>query len=95
MPQAQGGLAAAAFDGKLYVFGGEQWVPDRKVFASSWRYDPPTDRWEPLPDLPTPRHGLGASTVDNRIHVFGGGTQVGGEAASAAHEVLVIGEDRP
>lgn len=91
MPQAQGGLAAAAFDGKLYVFGGEQWVPDQKVFATSWVYDPATDRWDALPDLPTPRHGLGASTVAGRIHVIGGGTRVGGEAASAAHEVLVPG----
>jgi N-acetylneuraminic acid mutarotase len=94
MPQAQGGLAAAALDGKLYVFGGEQWVPERKVFASSWLYDPATNRWEALPDLPTPRHGLGASALGNRIHVFGGGTRVGGEAASAAHEVLVVEEDR-
>lgn len=94
MPQAQGGLAAAAFDGKLYVFGGEQWVPDQKVFASSWRYDPATDRWDALPDLPTPRHGLAAATVGNRIHVVGGGTRVGGNAASVTHEVLVIGEDQ-
>lgn len=42
MPQAQGGLAATALNGKLYVFGGEQWVPEQKVFAESWVYDPQT-----------------------------------------------------
>jgi N-acetylneuraminic acid mutarotase len=90
MPQAQGGLAATSLNGKLYVFGGEQWVPEQKVFAESWVYDPITDVWEALPPLPTPRHGLGASTVGNRIFVFGGGTKTGGNAATAIHEVLVL-----
>jgi len=90
MPQAQGGLAATAFNGKLYVFGGEQWVPEQKVFAESWVYDPQTDVWEALPPLPTPRHGLGASAIGNRIFVFSGGTQTGGNAATAIHEVLVL-----
>lgn len=92
MPQAQGGLAAAAHAGKLFVFGGEQWVPEQKVFSESWVYDPTADRWSALPSLPTPRHGLGAATIDNRIHVFGGGLAVGGNAATAIHEVLTIGE---
>jgi N-acetylneuraminic acid mutarotase len=90
MPQAQGGLAAASLHGKLYVFGGEQWVPEQKVFAESWVYDPKTDAWEPLPPLPTPRHGLGAAAVGNRIFVFGGGTRTGGNTATAVHEVLVV-----
>ncbi len=90
MPQAQGGLAAAAYRGKLYVFGGEQWVPEQKVFAESWVYDPATDRWAALPPLPTARHGLGAATLKNRIHVFGGGLRVGGNAATDIHEVLVL-----
>jgi N-acetylneuraminic acid mutarotase len=92
MPQAQGGLAAAAQGGKLYVFGGEQWVPEHKVFSESWVYDPATDRWTSLPPLPTPRHGLGAATLGDRIHVFGGGLRVGGNAATDLHEVLVPGK---
>ena len=90
MPQAQGGLAATSLNGKLYVFGGEQWVPEQKVFAESWVYDPKTDIWEALPPLPTPRHGLGASAVANRIFVFGGATKTGGDAATTIHEVLVL-----
>jgi N-acetylneuraminic acid mutarotase len=90
MPQAQGGLAAAAYRGKLYVFGGEQWVPEQKVFAESWVYDPATDRWQALPPMPTARHGLGAATLNNRIHVFGGGLRVGGNAATDVHEVLLL-----
>jgi N-acetylneuraminic acid mutarotase len=90
MPQAQGGLAATALNGKLYVFGGEQWVPEQKVFRESWVYDPKTDKWEALPPLPTPRHGLGAAAVGNRIFVFGGALKTGGNTATTVHEVLVL-----
>lgn len=90
MPQAQSGLAATSLNGKLYAFGGEQWVPAQTVFAESWVYDPEADSWEALPPLPTPRHGLGAAAVGNRIFVFGGGTRTGGNAATAVHEVLVL-----
>lgn len=90
MPQAQGGLAAAAHGARLYVFGGEQWVPERKVFADGWVYDPATDAWAPLPPLPTPRHGLGAATVGNQIFLVGGGELVGGEKASSTVEILEV-----
>lgn len=89
MPQAQGGLAAAAFDGKLYAFGGEQFIPTSKVFADAWVYDPKTDRWSALPAMPTPRHGHGAAVVGNRIFLMGGGEKVG-VAASRVQEVLEI-----
>ena len=90
MPQAQGGLAAAAHGGRLYAFGGEQWVPEQKVFAESWVYDPQADRWSAAPPLPTARHGLGAAALGNRIHVFGGALAVGGVAATDMHDVLVL-----
>lgn len=90
MPQAQGGLAAAAFEGRLYVFGGEQFVPTSKVFADAWVYDPRTDRWSALPPMPTPRHGHGAAVVGKRIFLMGGGEKVG-VAASRVQEALEIG----
>lgn len=89
LPQAQGGLAAAAVGGKLYAFGGEQFVPSSKVFGEAWVYDPATDRWSALPPMPTPRHGHGAAVVGNRIFLMGGGEKVG-VAASRAHEVLEV-----
>jgi len=52
-PMLQEGGLAAAVHGKLSVFGGEQWVPEQKVFGESWVYDPKTDTWEALPPLPT------------------------------------------
>src|SRR5439155_21949723 len=36
------------------------------------RYDPRADRWERLPDLPTPRGGLGAVVVGQRLVALGG-----------------------
>ena len=89
MPLAQGGLAAAAHGGKLYVFGGEQFVPQARVFGESWVYDPALDRWSALPAMPTPRHGHGAAVVGDRIYLMGGGEKVG-VAASAVHEALRI-----
>jgi N-acetylneuraminic acid mutarotase len=89
MPQAQGGLAAATHEGKLYAFGGEQFVPNSKVFPEAWVYDPRTDRWSALPPMPTPRHGHGAAVVGNRIFLMGGGEKVG-VGASRVLEVLEI-----
>lgn len=62
------------------------------MFAEAWSYDPATDRWSPLPALPTPRHGLGAATVGDQVHVFGGGLAVGGNTATTVHEVLTMRE---
>ncbi|WP_119165586.1 Kelch repeat-containing protein [Algihabitans albus] len=89
MPQAAGGLGAAAVDGKLYVVGGEQWVPTREVFAEGWVYDPATDEWEAIPGLNVPRHGLAAAAIDGRIHAVGGATETGAGDVTA-HEVLTI-----
>ncbi len=88
MPIASGGLAAAALDDKIYVFGGEQWTSEQKVFADSWVYDISSNSWSRLPDLPTARHGLAATAVDDTIYVIGGGKLVGGGAASGVMETL-------
>ena len=88
MPEALGGNAAAALNGKLYVFGGEQWAPQQKVFASAWVYDPQNDSWTPETDMPTARHGLAAGASAGRLIVIGGGNKVGGGGAGGFTEVL-------
>jgi N-acetylneuraminic acid mutarotase len=88
MPTARGGLAAAALGGRLYSFGGEGNSHDPfGIFPQTEAYDPSTDTWTSLPDLPTPRHGMGAAAAGDRIYVPGGGT-IAGFAASAANEAL-------
>lgn len=91
MPAPRGGLAAAAQDGAVYVFGGERQGTGAEVFDEVWRYDPRTDKWSDAGRLPTPRHGLGAATVGDTIHTFGGGTRAGGNFASDLHEALTVG----
>jgi N-acetylneuraminic acid mutarotase len=88
MPEATGGSAAAASDGKLYVFGGEQWAPKHKVFSNTWVYNPKTDNWTRGPDMPTARHGLAAATVGGAIYTIGGCTKVGGGAAVGTTETI-------
>lgn len=89
MPLAQGGLAAATVDGKLYVFGGEQFQPKKKVFENAWVYDPKSDRWSALPPMPHPRHGLAAAAVGSEIFVFGG-ANIPGAGAVDTNEALVV-----
>ena len=89
LPQAAGGITAASLDGKLYVFGGEQWVPEQTVIAEAWVYDPALDQWASVPDMPTPRHGIAAGAVGNRIYVIGGATETGAGAVSTNEALLV------
>ncbi len=69
MPRAAGGLAGAALNGKLYVFGGEG---GPGVIANCWSYDPATDQWTAEPDMATPpprpgrRSGEGADLRHRR-----------------------------
>lgn len=91
LPQGAGGLAAAEVGGLLYVFGGEQWSPNRQVFADGWVYDPATDSWDAMPRLNVPRHGLAAAAIDGRIYTIGGATEVGAGDVTT-HEVLTVAD---
>lgn len=88
MPQAQGGLAAAAIGNNLYVFGGEYFNNGGGVYPEGWVYDARNDSWNRLPDMPNPRHGLGAVTLDNKIYVIGGALEASGNQTSALVDVF-------
>jgi N-acetylneuraminic acid mutarotase len=94
LPESLGGNAAASVDGKLYVFGGEQWAPEHKVFPSSWAYDPASDKWQKVADMPTARHGLAAAAVDDVIYTIGGCTKVGGGATVGVTEALMLSNEK-
>lgn len=89
LPKAAGGITAATVDGKLYAFGGEQWVPEQAVIAEAWVYDPVLDQWTSVPDMPTPRHGMAAGAIGNQIYVFGGATETGAGAVGTNETLLV------
>jgi N-acetylneuraminic acid mutarotase len=90
MPQGQGGLGAAAIDGKLHVCGGEKWLPEQGVLSECWSYDPATNIWASLPSLPVARHGIGMAALGRRLHVFGGATRPGGGYATTAHTIFDV-----
>lgn len=63
-------MSAAASDGKLvYVLGGSNGTSD---LATVETYDPATDTWTSLPELPGRRSDLGVAYVDGRLVVLGG-----------------------
>ena len=93
MPQASGGLAAAALGQHILVFGGEYFDNGGGVYAPVWQYDVTTDSWQQLGSMPLPRHGLGAVTLNNKVYVLGGATKAGLNATSAVLEVVTADGD--
>ena len=87
LPSPREHLAASVHDGKIYVVGGRWQIVGNVGFLQV--YDPATNTWEFLPDMPTPRGGLTAATVGDRIHVIGG-EALQGEITFAEHEAFDI-----
>jgi N-acetylneuraminic acid mutarotase len=63
--------AVTSTEDKLYVFGGLT-----SAFSGATNkaavYDPGTDSWSILPDVPTARGGAAAQSIDDKIYVAGG-----------------------
>jgi hypothetical protein len=85
MPTARGGLAAAALNGRMYVFGGE--IPG--VYAQNEEYNPATNTWRTMAPMPTPRHGIGAASVGDSIFIIGG-APVQGFGVTDVNEVFTL-----
>lgn len=61
--------AAASFEGKIYIFGGR----DHSQLVSQVEvYDPTTNQWSMISQLPTPREGLAAAVMDSSIWLIAG-----------------------
>ncbi len=83
MPTKRSAGAAVVIGEKIYVVSGRP--PRGQDFAA---YDPKTDIWETLPNLPSQRNHIAAENINGRLHVFGG--RLGGGFQSdktAAHEI--------
>jgi non-specific serine/threonine protein kinase len=81
-PTPRGGVGAAAWDGRIYLVGGEQPLG---TFKEVEIYDERTGAWSRGPDLPTPRHGIAVAAVGGTsgvprgvILVLSGGPTPGG-----------------
>ena len=77
MPEARGGLACAAVDSIIYVFGGEYFKPERGVFDKVLAYDTVQRTWTEFGIMPSARHGLGAVNAEQSIYLIGGATKAG------------------
>ena len=90
LPTARSGLGAAVLAGRIVVVGGEVSSTDPNgVFPQVELYDPETNRWASLGDMPVPRHGIAPVVIGLRMHVAGGATSAG-FGASAHHDALEL-----
>ncbi|KAF9919455.1 Negative regulator of mitotic exit [Linnemannia zychae] len=72
LPPARAGHCAAAFDGKVYIFGG---ADDKYYYNDIWCFDPSSKRWEAVPaygHLPTSRQGHTCCVINDTMYIYGG-----------------------
>jgi N-acetylneuraminic acid mutarotase len=71
-------VEAASLVGKVYMAGGR--IDEEKSSAAFVRYDPASDKWTRLPDLPEGKvSSLGVVSAGGKIVVFGGDDEEGWE----------------
>jgi N-acetylneuraminic acid mutarotase len=80
MPTPRSGIAAAALNGRIFVFGGES---PSGTFGETESYEPVKNEWRSWTPMPTARHGLGAAVLGRQIYVPSGGPTPGGSYSSA------------
>jgi N-acetylneuraminic acid mutarotase len=93
MLRERGGLNGVAANGCFFVWGGEgsNIGEPNDVYPDHDVYDPVTDTWTALPDLPTPVHGVtGSAFVDGLIYIPGGGTRSGGGSGTTLFQVYRV-----
>ena len=80
MLRGRSGMNGVMARGCFHVWGGEAptgMTPDHDY------YDPRSNEWKSLPNMPIPIHGVvGSAYVNGLIWVTGGGTQIGGGSGS-------------
>jgi len=85
MARARSGMNGVMARGCFHVWGGEG---PAGMFPDHDYYDPRTNRWVRLPDMPTPVHGVyGSAFVNGLIWASGGGTNIGGNYGSLHNQV--------
>jgi hypothetical protein len=85
MLRSRSGMNGVMARGCFHVWGGEG---PGGMFPDHDYYDPRTDQWSRLADMPLPIHGVyGSAFVDDLIWVPGGGTNIGGNHGSVNHQV--------
>ncbi len=87
MPTAREHLAAVTDGQSMFVVGGRV-LSSSANLATVERYDPFTETWEPLPDMPTARGGLAVVWIDGVLVAIGGERPLGVFDEVEAYSVL-------
>ena len=74
LPAPKAGAAAAALNGKIYIFGGTD-SDTGSATSTIFEYDPDSDAWTTGPDMPFKRLGLSASVVNGKVYIIGGSAE--------------------
>ena len=86
MLRARSGMNGVLAKGCFHVWGGEE---QAGMFPDHDYYDPRTNEWIRLRDMPIPVHGVyGSAFVDGLIWISGGGTNIGGNHGSTHNQVF-------
>jgi N-acetylneuraminic acid mutarotase len=86
MLRSRSGMNGVMAKGCFHVWGGEE---QAGMFADHDIYDPRTNEWKRLRDMPLPLHGVyGSAFVNDLIWVSGGGTSIGGSSGSLHNQVF-------
>jgi non-specific serine/threonine protein kinase len=83
LPTEREHLSVVAVDGKVYAVGGRK-VSNKGAVEV---YDPATNAWTSLPDMPTPRGGMAIGVLGSTIHTAGG-ENLNAMSTYPQHEVL-------
>src|SRR5688572_15681826 len=70
LPQPLQEMSAAVLRGKIYLAGGIN--SSNEAAKVAFRYDPGTDRWERIADLPVERHHMPLVVVNDSLYAIGG-----------------------
>ena len=85
MASARSDFAAAAMGGFLYVTGGVEGpvAGPYVVLRRCERYDPASNTWSRIADVPEPRFIHGLACLDGSLYVVGGKAVVGGPCSTS------------
>jgi len=93
MPTPRDGGVVGVYAGKIYVAGGQSITAIHNAVSRALEaYEPATNTWTSLPNLPQARHGQGGGIIGNRFHIVSGHITAafsGGEPLNvAAHDAF-------
>lgn len=72
MPRALNHVGVTTYRGDIYVLGGYGRYVDAQTSRAFYRYDPETDSWSRLPDMPVPRAAGAVGILGGRLIWAGG-----------------------